>query len=94
MAIPPSDDALIAQYVERDPAQPWPGGERIKDLHTPVWALIGYYKLGAHGDIDLVADDYEVPRDAVAAALAFYNSNEHAHRAIDAHIDANERAGE
>ena len=90
----PNDAALIARYIERDPAQPWPGGERIKHLHTPVWALIGYYKLGAGGDIDLVAEDYELPRDAVAAALAFYHTHERAHRAISAQIDANERAGE
>lgn len=88
-----NDAVLIAQYIERDPAQPWPGGERIKDLHTPVWALIGYYKLSAHGNIDTVAEDYEIPCDAVAAALAFYNTNEHAHCAIDARIDANELAG-
>jgi len=87
-----SRDALIARYIEKDPERPWSGSERLVDYHTPVWALIGYYNHAAKGDIAQVAHDYDVPEEAVEAALAFYRSNGSVKAVIDGHISANEAA--
>ena len=61
---------------------------RILQRLYPVWALIG--RLEAHGGTaeaaERVAADYELPVDAVQAAIAFYRR----HRAeVDARIAAN-----
>ncbi len=71
MATTMSRDALIGKYIEKDPQRPWPGGERLIDSHTPVWALIGYYRHAANGDVARVADDYEVPEEAVEPPAPF-----------------------
>ncbi len=56
---------------------------RLAGSGVPVWAIIGYLR---GYDIDQTAADYEVPRAAVEAALAYY----HAHRpVIDDRLRAN-----
>ncbi|HEY8291057.1 MAG TPA: hypothetical protein VIG44_01150 [Thermomicrobiales bacterium] len=70
--------ARIAQYIEQDPKRPWPGSERIKDFHTPVWALVGHYKYGTSQNIELVARDYQLPVAAVETAILFYRTNRRA----------------
>lgn len=85
-----SRDAFIAKYIEKDPQRPWSGSERLIDYHTPLWALIGYYHHAANGDVAQVARDYEVPEEAVEAALAFYRSHGSVKSVIDGHIAANE----
>ena len=40
----------------------------------PVWALIRQLR-AIGGDLDQLAADYELPREAVEAALAFYRHN-------------------
>jgi hypothetical protein len=82
--------ARIAQYIEQDPKRPWPGSERLRDFHTPVWALVGHYKHGTGQSIELVAHDYQVPVEAVEAAFIFYRTDRRARVAIDGHLAANE----
>jgi uncharacterized protein (DUF433 family) len=68
-----TDEKLIRQYV--DPSwDRYPGGRadaRLRDTGVPVWALIGHLQ-AVGNDFDRVAADYDLPREAVDAALAFY----------------------
>jgi uncharacterized protein (DUF433 family) len=76
------EQALIDRYIAVDPYDHGPQDARLKDSGTPVWALIGYLE-GASGDVARVAADYEIPLEAVQAAVAYY----HRHRApIDAKL--------
>jgi len=81
-----NEDELIARYVEPNPRKPQVEEARlVVDYAVPVWALVGYWE-AAGGDVDRVAADYDVPREAVETALAYYQR----HRcAIDARIAAN-----
>jgi uncharacterized protein (DUF433 family) len=65
-------EELIARYIDAD-ARRGRGlsDARLREYGTPVWALIGYLR-AVGGDIDRVASDYEIPREAVEAALAYY----------------------
>jgi uncharacterized protein (DUF433 family) len=61
----------------------------IVDTGIPIWALIGHYK-GNGKHASLTASDYELPIEAVEAAVAYYR----AHRElIEARLSANDRAG-
>jgi uncharacterized protein (DUF433 family) len=76
-------DDLIARYIVRDrhttPDQAW-----LADSGVQVWAIIGYLR---GYDIDQTAADYDVPREAVEAALAYYDR----HRTvIDAFLTLND----
>jgi uncharacterized protein (DUF433 family) len=64
-------DELIARYVELDPERPSKANARLKVSHVPVWALAGYSGT-VGGDVDRIAEDYDLPREEVEAALAFY----------------------
>ena len=76
---------LIARWIE---PHPWKGGAaeaRLKVGKVSVWAIIGHLG-GEDGDVRRVADDYDVPIEAVEAALAYYRE----HRAvIDDRLAAN-----
>jgi uncharacterized protein (DUF433 family) len=54
-----------------------------------VWALAGYFR-GADGPTDAYVDGaargYDLPREAVLAALAFYRRNQ---AVVDDRMDAN-----
>ena len=80
-----ADDQLIERYIEPDPQHPGDEDVRIVGTGVPVWALIAYLQ-AAGGDVHRVADDYELPLDAILAARAYYQL----HRMlIDARIAAN-----
>jgi uncharacterized protein (DUF433 family) len=80
-----SYDGLIARYIEENPAKPGPADARLIGYGVPVWALIGYLPAVGHRARN-VAADYDLPPEAVEAALAYYKR----HRAvIDARIAAN-----
>lgn len=64
-------DELIEQFIELDPRRPGKAEARLKMYHTKVWALAGYLP-AVCGDLDRVASDYHLPREAVEAAIAFY----------------------
>jgi uncharacterized protein (DUF433 family) len=76
---------LIERYIEPDPFRPGPGEARLKEYGVPVWALVGHMN-AVHGRVAQVAEDYDLPKEAVEAALAFYDR----HRvAIDARLESN-----
>jgi uncharacterized protein (DUF433 family) len=64
-------DALIEQWIEPDPYRPGPANARLKKYAVHVWALIGYLP-AVDNDIAVAAQDYDVPTEAVEAALAYY----------------------
>lgn len=83
-----TDQELIAKYIEPDPLRPGTMHARLGDYGVSVWALVAYYQ-AAQGDIDLVAADYDLPREAVEAALAFYRQHK---ASIDARIAEHDAA--
>jgi hypothetical protein len=64
-------DALITKYIRRDPNHR--GRDRARtgtDAGTvSVWIVISYLKAA---DIAEVADAYDVPEEAIVAAIAYY----------------------
>lgn len=67
---------LIDRYIDPDTDR-YPGGRadaRLREYGVPVWALIGQLQ-ALDGDLDQLAEDYELPREAVDAALAYYRCN-------------------
>lgn len=78
-------DDLIAKFIEEDPIRPGPADVRLKDYGVHVWALIGHLPMAKNG-AEGVAEDYNVPLEAVQAALAYYDR----HRCvIDGRLAAN-----
>ena len=83
-----TDQGLIERYIEPNPYLPVANGARLRDYGVSVWALVAYYQ-AAGRDIDRVAADYEVPREAVEAALAYYRQHQ---ASIDARIAEHDAA--
>jgi uncharacterized protein (DUF433 family) len=80
-----SYEHLIPTYIEENPYQPGVADARLKEYGVPVWALIGFWEL-AKRDVAEVASAYELPEEAVHAAIGYYNE----HRCeIDERIAAN-----
>jgi uncharacterized protein (DUF433 family) len=81
----PAEDDLIATYIEQNADRPGLDEARLIGFGIPVWAIVGYY-FGVGEQPGRVARDYEVPEEAVAAALAYYRRNR---VLIDARLAAN-----
>ena len=79
------EDELIRQYIEPDPAAPIPERARIAGTGVTVAILISYLR-GVGWDVERAATAYAIPKQAVAAAHAFYQRH---HARIDAWILAN-----
>ncbi|MHB8647554.1 MAG: DUF433 domain-containing protein [Thermomicrobiales bacterium] len=73
-------DALIAKYIEPHPAKPGRAFARVKMRGVPVWALVAFLA-DDFSNADEVANDYAIPREAVDAAIAYYQQSK-------AYIDA------
>ena len=74
-----------SQSTSRQPYRPGIADAILAEYGVPVWALVGAIRL-AGATPDEVTEGYEVPREAVDAALAYYQR----HRlVIDARIAAN-----
>ena len=73
-------DALIAKYIEPHPAKPGRAFAREKTRSVPVWALIATLA-GDLSNADEVSRAYAIPREAMEAAIAYYQQNK-------AYIDA------
>ena len=84
----PGDDALIDAYVDLPPHRPDPGDARLAAYGYPVWIVIDALAAADH-DLARVARDYELPEEAVRAAVAFYRRHR---EAIDARAGANAAA--
>ena len=83
------DEDLICREIEEDPHSPGPADARLKRSGVHVWAIIGYYQYAADQDVAVVARDYDLSRDEVEAALAYYRQHT---ATIDARLAANEIA--
>ena len=85
MVLQDQTQQLIARWIE---PHPWKGSAaeaRLKDSKISVWAIIGHLG-GDDGDLQQAADDYDIPVEAVEAAVAYYRQ----HRAaIDARLAQN-----
>ena len=79
------DLKLIKQWIEANPYRPGVENVRLRQYAVPVWALVGHAQATGRS-AEQVAADYEVPREAVEAALAYYRENRNA---IDSRIAAN-----
>ncbi len=79
-------DALIRRHIAENPNRPGPADARFAESGTAIWAFIEYLNGAVAGDLEQAARDYEVPREAAEAALAYYQQ----HRPlIDARIAGN-----
>jgi uncharacterized protein (DUF433 family) len=78
-------EKFIERYIETNPHHPGAADVRLREYCVPVWALVGYWK-AAEGDVGRVAADYRLPREAVEAAIAYYERNR---TIIDARIAGN-----
>ena len=76
------EDPLIAKYIEAHPGKPDASNARLKDYGYSVWSLV-YNLQGTNSNVARVASDYQIPEEAVLAALAFYR---HHPAAIDLKI--------
>jgi uncharacterized protein (DUF433 family) len=79
-----TDQELIDRFIELDSSGAR-ADARVTGYGVHVWALVGYWQANGR-DIDLVARDYELPREAVEAALAFYECHR---EIIDDRMQAN-----
>jgi uncharacterized protein (DUF433 family) len=70
------EQKLVERYIDLGTDR-YPGGRadaRLREYGVPVWALIGQLR-ALDGDLEQLARDYELPREAVEAALAYYRCN-------------------
>ena len=79
------DAELVDRWIRFYAGRPAPDEARLEEYGTPIWALIGHLP-AAGGDIALVAEDYQLPLEAVEAAVAYYRGHQ---LAIDAKLAAN-----
>jgi uncharacterized protein (DUF433 family) len=88
------DNALIQHYVEENPQFPGAARAWLVASGVPVWAIVGYFQCAIGGDADhpapkqlaQVAADYDLPEEAIVAALAYYRRHR---RPIDERIAEN-----
>ena len=66
---------LIERYIAENLYRPGPAEARLAPYGTHVWAIVSYYRQAVHCDLDRVARDYAIPREAVEAALAYYRKH-------------------
>jgi uncharacterized protein (DUF433 family) len=74
------DERLVDEYIEPKDLRHGGRADARTRSGVPVWALIGY-KRATGGDVDRLASSYDLPREEVEAALAYYRRNK-------AYIDA------
>ncbi len=77
MVLQEQPQQLIARWIEPHPWKRSVADARLKDYKIAVWALIGGLRMRG-GDIAQAAEDYRIPREAMEAALAYYQQ----HRAV------------
>jgi uncharacterized protein (DUF433 family) len=85
MATTETERNLVARWIEPNPHRPGVEDAILVDYGVSVWALIGYLAM-VENDVARVAADYEIPLEAVEAALAYYQEHK---SAIDARLAAN-----
>lgn len=80
-----TEQALIARWIAPNPYKPGPAEAWIGPYGLSVWRTIAYLELNGW-DISDAAPDYEIPPEAIKAAVAYYRQHEDA---IDARITIN-----
>ena len=76
---------LVEDWIEFDPTRPGPQGARLREYGVPIWVLVGYWQ-GSDHNASVVAQDFNLPIEAVELALSYYER----HRdPIDARIARN-----
>jgi uncharacterized protein (DUF433 family) len=85
-----TEDALIAEWIEPNPDKGGRDEYRLRRYGIAVWAIAGYWRAGER-DVERVARDFAIPRDAAEAALAYYKRNT---VVLDNHLDANDADNE
>jgi uncharacterized protein (DUF433 family) len=63
--------ALIARHIDPNPHGRGPAEARLAEYGPAVWAIVAYWR-AAGENAGEVARDFQVPAEAVEAALAFY----------------------
>jgi uncharacterized protein (DUF433 family) len=79
---------LIERHVDLETDR-YPSGRadaRLRDSGVSVWAIVTFLRIYGH-DVDKVAEHFELSREEVEAALAYYRRNK---PYIDARITLNE----
>ena len=76
--------ALIERHIEQDPSRPGPADARLVEYALPVWSLVGAVH-AADGEAERVSQDYQIPVEAVEAAIVYYLRHK---AAIDARLAA------
>lgn len=70
----PTKAELIERWIEPNPNKPSKDEAVIKGYYVPVWALIGH-GAAPEGDPRPIAEDYDLPVEAVEAAFTYYRRN-------------------
>jgi len=83
-----AEQALIDQYIAQDGSECEPEEATLAATGAAVWAIIGYWRDAVGGDEEQTAVDYEVPVEAIRAAVAYYRRHREAIDARLAAIDA------
>ena len=76
-----------AALVVEDPLEPGPANARLAASWIHVWALIGYLQ-GNGWDIEEAAQAYRIPKQAVDAAVVYYEQHR---QEIEARLEDNAR---
>jgi uncharacterized protein (DUF433 family) len=79
------EERLLEKWIEPDPWKAGAEEARIKGHGVNVWATIGYLQM-RDGDPESVASGYEIPVEAVDAAIAYYRRHR---QAIDCRLVGN-----
>lgn len=66
-----TEDELIEKYVEPNPDGRGLDEARLRTHYVNVWAIVGYYE-AYEGDISEAARGFDVPDEAIEAAMAYY----------------------
>ncbi|MDP9375115.1 MAG: hypothetical protein M3Q65_22235 [Chloroflexota bacterium] len=87
-----TEQELTARWIDRGSLDRGRAEARLTAYGVSVWILAGYFADG-NGEVDSgiaqAAKDYELPREAVEAALAYYRQHK---KCIDARRLLNEDA--
>ena len=82
------EQRLIEQHVDLDTDR-YPGGRadaRLRESGVSVWAIVAFLDV-YEGNLDKVIEHFELSREEIEAALAYYRRNK---RYVDARIILNE----
>lgn len=83
-----AESDLIKRWIELHPHKTEPAEALVRPRLVSVWAVAGQLEL-EHGAVEVVAEVYDLPPEAIEAAKAYY----HRHKPdIDARLARNRAA--